>query len=388
MKPSSTPYKPISQTDDVNDEQSEGTCLTSTDHILSSSITSCSLFPSIVVRGVPAVLTVLSLLAALLIGVAVMSYRVGYSISSASWAAADHLMSMSRPASANIAVCLATKDQGEELLEWAWWHLDVVGVDKLYVFDNSELSSAAVLRSYIVTGQVEYMHFPSHPRVNEALRHFHDKQLAAYETCLWLYGQRHDWIAFLDTDEFLEMSDKSRSVGQLLYSRFTTDNIAVVLATWRLHGNPNGSIVERPAGGTLLNFGWCVPVPFDPSRVPQSGVPKSILRPSRVKGMRNPHQPHILSNFTAVDENLRAVVWTTQGETAADLLRLPAPTDSLIWINHYASRSRAQNEAKVRRGGGDGTHKSSNTFDRIDAVATNECSSAARVVKERGVWFS
>ena len=56
-----------------------------------------------------------------------------------------------------MALCLAVKDQHNDILEWLEWHR-ALGVDRIYVFDSSEKPLKATVAPYIDTGLVEYHH--------------------------------------------------------------------------------------------------------------------------------------------------------------------------------------------------------------------------------------
>ena len=94
----------------------------------------------------------------------------------------------------NLAVCSIQRDRGPWLKEWVAFH-HLVGVSKFYIYlhrcsDDSAalvvaLSSAFDISAFHLSSDVS---FP---------------QLSAYYHCYTNFGSMHDWIAFIDGDEFL-----------------------------------------------------------------------------------------------------------------------------------------------------------------------------------------
>lgn len=93
------------------------------------------------------------------------------------------------------AICLLIKDENKYLKEWIDWHLSI-GINHFYIYDNaSTIPVEQTIRSLyddislftVVDWSDKYTHM----------------QIEAYNHCLKNYGSENEWIAFIDTDEFI-----------------------------------------------------------------------------------------------------------------------------------------------------------------------------------------
>ena len=93
------------------------------------------------------------------------------------------------------AICLLIKDENKYLKEWIDWHLSI-GINHFYIYDNA--STIPVIETInslyddtslftVVDWSGKYTHM----------------QVEAYNHCLENYGSENEWIAFIDTDEFI-----------------------------------------------------------------------------------------------------------------------------------------------------------------------------------------
>lgn len=104
----------------------------------------------------------------------------------------------------SVAFCVLAKDE-RDLYEWIDYHRQL-NVSKFYVLDeHSNPPLSQQIPNFISSGLVEYrrysffwtntLHFLGYPTKNH-LR-------IAFDDCLRMHGHKHDWLGFLDADEFV-----------------------------------------------------------------------------------------------------------------------------------------------------------------------------------------
>jgi glycosyltransferase involved in cell wall biosynthesis len=168
-----------------------------------------------------------------------------------------------------IAACLIVRNEVRDIDEWIAHHA-LAGFDTQIIFDNGSTDGTA-------------------ERIHTAARHydirFHNwvnrskqAQTLAYEAACEAYKQEFDWIAFLDSDEFL-ITPNGESAAALLV-RF--ENWSAVGLNWAVYGS-NGH-TDAPPGLVLENFTRRADETFFPAR-----HVKSIVRPRLAISCPNPH---------------------------------------------------------------------------------------------------
>jgi len=247
-----------------------------------------------------------------------------------------------------VALCLIAKDS-KDLLEWVVHH-KALGVDVFYVADNdSNPPMAGGIVDMLQSGVVQYLYLSStYSDVKP------DPQMFFYGKCMREKGHLHQWMGFFDEDEFIVTRGGS-SVPQVL-QRY--EQYGGLTLNWRVFGSSGH--LTRPTGGVLSNYHSCA----------RHYHVKSFVQPSKTQSTRNPHVFNYLDGFHAVD-TLGNVVDSpdnlgnaTDGMPSKDLY-------SVMYLNHYILKSRAEFEEKVKRGGGDGNHRDMGLFDGVEALVAN-----------------
>lgn len=150
--------------------------------------------------------------------------------------------------------------------EWIEYHYHL-GVSKIYMYDNlSREPLVHKIMPYIQSGLIEYAY------VNDTVNAdgITDTQLYYYEKCLLHYGTYHDWIAFIDVDEFIIVKNQSKSIPDILQSYESYGGIGL---NWMMMGS--SGYINRPLnGGVLGSYTKCVP----------NAHVKSIVRPRYTTG--------------------------------------------------------------------------------------------------------
>lgn len=92
----------------------------------------------------------------------------------------------------NVAICCIAKNEDLYIIEWLRYHFSL-GVQKIYIYDNeSQIPLREQLADFTQSDRVKVLEFPGT-----------SMQFKAYRHCLGRYGKCHDWIAFIDVDEFI-----------------------------------------------------------------------------------------------------------------------------------------------------------------------------------------
>lgn len=218
----------------------------------------------------------------------------------------------------SIAICAIAKNECKNLDEWIEYHLSI-GVDKIYLYDNeSSDDSCHILNQY--------------PQVYSFIIQGKTKQLDAYNDCLQNFGYNHEWIGFIDIDEFVIPMINSSLRGILdKYKDYGGLGI-----NWAIYGSSNHD--DRPKGNIKDNYLYRSGIDFGANL-----HIKSFVQPSRVIEMASPHNATYNDGFYCVDEKFRRI----DG----------AYTDSVTWdsirINHYYCKSREDYKDKISRGRAD-----------------------------------
>ena len=228
---------------------------------------------------------------------------------------------------ADLAVCTIVKDEAPYIKEWLDYHL-MVGVKRFYIYDNESFDNLKqVLLPYIRQGVVIYQYYPG-----EAM------QLNCYRDCLKQYGDKNEWIAFIDADEFI-IPMENATIPEFLADYKAYPAVGVNWVSYDSNGHK-----EKPKGGVLENY---TRVHYDENLVPFHLI-KSIVRPQEVSKVINPHFFLYKGDKLAVNENKEEI----GGDLSERAYISPFSTNK-IRINHYYCKSHAEAEAKVLRGSSD-----------------------------------
>jgi glycosyltransferase involved in cell wall biosynthesis len=93
-----------------------------------------------------------------------------------------------------IAACLIVRNEARDIAEWLGYHA-AAGFDAFLVYDNaSSDGTTAALQAAGMVLDVRTVHWPSRSPL---------AQVSAYEHAIAKNKHEFDWIAFIDSDEFL-----------------------------------------------------------------------------------------------------------------------------------------------------------------------------------------
>lgn len=197
-----------------------------------------------------------------------------------------------------ISICLLTKCENVYLKEWVNHHLSI-GIDHFYIYDNNnDFSAKDEILSHFEAKHFTFVHW---------LTYCNHMQIEAYNDCLDRFGGDNEWIAFIDTDEFIKCNDIHEAMSP--YEHFDYVRIPWVMynANGRLHYSDE-PVTER--------FTCISDVVLDDCAY------KSIVNTNKIRRM-SVHEPS-------------GSYWYTVSET--------------IKLNHYYTRSLDEWVDKIRRG--------------------------------------
>lgn len=227
------------------------------------------------------------------------------------------------------AVCMNVRNEARDIGEWMAFHR-IAGFDTQIIFDND--SSDATRRLIQSAGRLFDVHYHHWGQAD------HRYQIDAYFTACHLYRHAFDWIAFIDSDEFL-VTTSPQPISAFL-ARF--DTCGGVGVNWAIYG-ANGH-EHHPPGLLTEAFTRRSEAGFFPNR-----HIKSIVRPLAVQACENPHWFHLDAPYVTADGAPLTWLLTPEGHLLRGLTQ-DAPDYAACRVNHYFTRSHAQWAEKVRRG--------------------------------------
>lgn len=205
-----------------------------------------------------------------------------------------------------ISIVAITKNDHDHLKEWIDYHLKV-GIDHFYIYDNNDHDlTLKLLEPYIEKNIVEYTLWPSAPFGKPF---WLNCQPAAYRNCLEKASGHTEWLAIIDTDEYI-LPMEGTSVREILDKYYSSHHKMYI--NWKLFGT--SYFWGGPGTSILYNLTRCAK-PSEPRHL----VGKSIVRPETVSNMYDPH--YAVSAYPFF--NGSGSLWVNQYE------------DRYLRINHY-----------------------------------------------------
>ena len=224
---------------------------------------------------------------------------------------------------AYLAMCVIVRDEPWDLPEWID-HYRELGADAFYIFDhNSSQPLRPALESSASTSHIGYRYFNDFTGDDSA-------QVTVYNTCIRDYGDKHRFIGFVDSDEYLIPRKGPKQLVEFLREYEDAGALAV---NWRQFGSSGH--IERPAGRVVDNYVFCYAADSDNNKhVKLFG---NMLFMDR---MQCPHTALYTDERFAVNENM---------------VRVDGPFTKTISmqkyvLHHYVTRSLEDFERKVARG--------------------------------------
>lgn len=256
-----------------------------------------------------------------------------------------------------LSLCCVAKDE-PDIREWVEYHHDM-GVGKFYLFDNnSSIPLINYIQDYVASGLVEYSVF-THLSYPDMLKEHQTGQVYIFDKCLQDFGHRHTFMGFIDSDEYINVVNKSLSIIDILKSY---ESYGALTLNWMMFGTSGH--VTRPTGGVLASYSKCY----------ATYTVKALVNTNYTiaSNRQNPHQFLYSNGKKAVDTNLHIVSSAHNPPGYVD----PPMNSTLfkvIYINHYNTRSEEDFKSKVSRGRFNLKIHPVNYTAQIDALCVHAC---------------
>lgn len=215
-----------------------------------------------------------------------------------------------------LSICGFVKDE-RYLSEWVEYHR-LVGVEKIYLYDDSVTPTQSVLHRQIREGFVEVV-----------LARTGMSQLDAYAHFLKYLAHRSRWVAFIDADEYL-VPVTTDDIKTLLRDYESYGGLAV---SWLCFGSSYH--ITRPRGLEIATYLRRSRGNYEPNRhVKVIAQTAFVIAPAG-----NPHAFVYRFPYYCVNEKKRLVLGPFSRNS-----------NDLIQLNHYYLRSYADFKEKISRG--------------------------------------
>ena len=228
-----------------------------------------------------------------------------------------------------VVLVAIVKNEALYIQEWIIYHLSI-GVEHIVIYDNgSDDNTLRTVSKFINAGVLTYVAWP-----------MRGGQIDAYNHAAKFLRHNAEWLGFLDADEYCVLHHHDNVYDFL--SSLETDE---VLIPWR--NFPHSGHAVKPGGRTIENYLWAYPVAEG-----QIVQVKHFVRAERV----NKVYPH----FSLINSGEIKVADGSQGRFSHAVSN---PTYKGAQINHYATRSQAENVARLQKGQVSGSaHKRPDPF--------------------------
>ena len=215
-----------------------------------------------------------------------------------------------------LSITAIMKNEKPYLKEWLEYHI-LQGAEHFYLCDNDSTDeSKKYLQPYIETGLITYI-----PMIGK------NQQLACYEKVVKEYGNKSQWMAFIDLDEFLVPLQADNMIDFL--QEFT--DVDEVSLHWMNYGD-NG-LFKRESG--------LVTEAFTAHGAKLNHTVKSIVRPDSVIDFKAFGSNHYVPvKGKSVNEYHKPVSYMLSFNISGDKAR----------VNHYVTKSFGEFINKKQRG--------------------------------------
>jgi len=212
-----------------------------------------------------------------------------------------------------LAIVSIQRDRAKWLKEWILFH-HLVGVSTFYIYlhkctDNSKEILALLAKDIDI-------------QIHSVSDDLKQPQLACFNHAYQTYGNKADWIGFIDGDEFLYPTHSDSLIDVL--DTYQYADISALGVYWKCFGS-NGHI-QDPDGLIISDYTKRAPLEFE-----SNSHIKSIVRGFQGKHCQTGPNSHMFKTILGTyDEKLRPIEFGLTKNT---------PSYDKICINHYACQS-------------------------------------------------
>lgn len=226
----------------------------------------------------------------------------------------------------SLAICLMVKDERPYLAEWLAFH-SLVGASHFRIYDNGSTDGTLALLSRLATHyDIEVLPW--------TVTGIERQQSAFNDACQALAG-RHDWVAFLDADEFL-FDPQWRPLPNVLDA--LDDDVGAVAVNQRVFGSA-GRIEIDDDDLVIRRFTKRAAIDY-----PEHNWVKTIARPECVATFHFSHTVELRQGrYLMTDGSPREVAGAHPAQAARVALHGPV-------LHHYILKSWDEYQRKQKRG--------------------------------------
>lgn len=244
----------------------------------------------------------------------------------------------------NTAICCIAKNENHYLQEWVDYHLSI-GFKHIYIYDNNDIEGERIEPLFADYENVTIVDCRGKSRY----------QVPAYTEFYCQFGDKYDWIAFIDVDEFITFSEKSgiRTIDEFLHL-FDGKKVDVIQLNWMLYGD--NDLVCPDRWNVLERF--VTPLDYDchylQGNAPENNMVKSIYKGGLLSDLHNtdelewsiePHTCTGLPGLSFVDD---------KGDKLDGKDRKPYDF-SIAYVRHYFTKTIVEWIIKKSRGRANGS---------------------------------
>lgn len=213
-----------------------------------------------------------------------------------------------------LAVCTIFQNEAPHLAEWVVFHR-AQGVQHFYLYNNNSTDNyREVLSPYIHAGVITLIEWP-YTYSNNDDEGWRKIQFSAYMDCIKKHASDTQWLAVIDSDEYL-FCPTGRSLPHFLKSYQEFGGVCV---NWVRYGTSHVDAI--PKGKWMAEILTLCNSPESRDR----RFVKSIVQPRFVKRCLNAHSFTYLEGLFAVNSAKEKVAGTIAGRSVLEEIR----------INHY-----------------------------------------------------
>lgn len=226
----------------------------------------------------------------------------------------------------SLAICLMVKDERPYLAEWLAFHA-LVGVSHFRIYDNGSTDGTLALLARLATHyDIEVLPW--------TVTGIERQQSAFNDACQALAG-RHDWVAFLDADEFL-FDPQWRPLPNVL--DMVEEDVGAVAINQRVFGSAglteiddNDLVIRRFTRRAALDY-------------PEHFWVKTVARPECVATFQFSHTVHLRQGrYIMADGSPREIAGNHPAQAACVAGHGPV-------LHHYILKSWGEYQRKQKRG--------------------------------------
>jgi O-antigen biosynthesis protein len=250
------------------------------------------------------------------------------------------------------ALCVIVKNEVTEIAEWILHHKSLGFLD-IIVYDNESVDGTTeVLRHLQRDLGIHYIPWPTGEGGSAT-------QISAYQDCIVSSKGAHDWVAFLDADEFLV----PQGDAQLQSFLKRLDQSGAIALNWLLFGS--SGLIDGTEQNAMRSYTRRAAEKWHGNR-----HIKCFVRPEDVQAIANPH--HFKTTMPCVNVRGETMQWGQDDDAIAGIV----PQDAIVHgdefrLHHYLTRSRVHWLQRMARGQlGEDLRRESEfeTFDRNEVL--------------------